>query len=258
MFTTVSRPPSSLTTALTTAEASTYSGETLMLKYIRVTPRVALATSSGEVRSPTTTSAPRSRKASARASSRRTNARTGWSARRKSATTRRLTLPTPPPAPVIKNMRIATSAGVEEFPAAMGSLSHRPHRRGDQVAVFQGCRAEFVHLGVVGIGHHVDERLRRRIFGDQDDVPTWPLAVADHHRRRRPGVVDGRAHPLQVRDDRLRVPHIVFAPVVHLERQQVDHDYRGVGRPRSQCRELFGGGFEVAHEHLTSLGRGMH
>ncbi len=53
MFTTTPSPPNSLPIAATTAAATKY---TLMLKNIRVTPCIALATSSGEVRSPTKTS----------------------------------------------------------------------------------------------------------------------------------------------------------------------------------------------------------
>src|SRR5215213_4564255 len=117
-----------------------------MLKNIRLAPCIATAMSPALVRSPTTTSAPSSLSRSARSSSRRTIARTCWPLSSSSSTTRRLTLPTPPPAPVIRYM---------------ASVGYGPDRRGDQVVAVQSRRTVLMHLEVLIAGHHVEERRRQ-------------------------------------------------------------------------------------------------
>ena len=98
-------------TAATTVAASRWSGDTGIVKNIRVDAVAARRRRPGGVRSPTTTSAP------SRAAGRRGRRRGGPSPApggrlaRNSSTTERLTLPTPPPAPVIKNMLIPAPCG---------------------------------------------------------------------------------------------------------------------------------------------------
>src|SRR3954470_18631292 len=116
-----------------------------MLKNIRRTPSIASTMSPALVRSPTITSAPIARRCSARSSSRRTMARTCAPSSSSDWTTRRLTLPVPPPAPVMR------------YTALVGQ---GPDRRGDQVAAVQPTDAILVHLQVLLVGHHVEERRR--------------------------------------------------------------------------------------------------
>src|SRR6185295_16373771 len=157
-----------------------------MLKNIRVTPLIASSMSRARVRSPTKTSAPSARSASARSSSRWTMARTGAPLSSSDSTTSRLTPPTPPPAPVIKYTT---------------SLCHRPYRRRDQIASVQPCRTMPMNFEVLLVGHHVDECCGRRILNDDDRVPRRLLAVTDDDRGRGAGVTDQPSHPLEMRRD---------------------------------------------------------
>jgi hypothetical protein len=69
MATSASKSPTARATVATVAAASRKDGDRLMLKNMRRTDLRAVATSAGRVRSPTTTSAPSARSASARSSS---------------------------------------------------------------------------------------------------------------------------------------------------------------------------------------------
>src|SRR6185312_2777549 len=128
-----------------------------MLKNIRSTPLIAATTLRGSVRSPTITSAPRSRSRCARASSRCTIARTCSPLPINISTTERLTPPTLPAAPVIKYM--------------LGSVAGEPRRGSDQVTAFECGDTVVVDLQVVLVGHHLDERRRRRVLDDENRVP---------------------------------------------------------------------------------------
>src|SRR5258705_1086270 len=200
-----------------------------MLKNMRRAPSTASTMSPARVRSPTTTWAPRTRSCSARSSSRCTMARTCSPSSSSSSTTRRLTLPTPPPAPVIRYM---------------ASLAHGPDRSGNQVAAIQSGRTVLMHLEVLLVGHHVEERRRRRVLDNDNGVPPRLLAVTDDHAGCGTGVTDGPAYSLKVRGDLLRVTQIALASTCGLELQQVDHHDRGVRRPRRKRRELLGRRFQ--------------
>src|ERR1700682_1511007 len=161
-----------------------------MLKNIRLAPCMATAMSPARVRSPTTTSAPSALSSSARSSSRRTMARTCSPSSRSSSTTRRLTLPTPPPAPVIRYIAL---------------IRHRPNGGGNQVAAVKSGCPIFVHLEVLLVGHHVEKRFGRRALDDDNGIPPRLFAITDDHTRCGTGVTDGPADALQTRGDLLRV-----------------------------------------------------
>src|SRR5262245_23874031 len=91
-----------------------------MPKYTRRQPARARRTFPARVRSPTTTSAPAARKASARSSSRRTSARTSRPRPRSAPTTAPPTPPTRPAAPVT---RIGPPGDMEAPPYAGGLLN---------------------------------------------------------------------------------------------------------------------------------------
>src|SRR6185312_6068551 len=99
-----------------------------MLKNMRRAPSSASTMSPATVRSPTITSAPIARRVSPASS--------------RDCTTRRLTLPMPPAAPVIRYMAL---------------LGAGPDRGRDQVAAVQAASAMLVHLDVLLVGHHVEE-----------------------------------------------------------------------------------------------------
>src|SRR5882757_9071789 len=102
---------------------------------------------------------------------------------RSSSTTRRLTLPTPPPAPVIRYI---------------ASVAHCPHGCRNQIATVKARRAVFVHFEVLLVGHHVEERRRRRVLDDDNGVPPRLFAVPDHHTRCGTGVAEGPSDTLQM------------------------------------------------------------
>src|SRR5215204_4775235 len=120
-----------------------------MLKNMRRMPSIASTMSPALVRSPTTTLAPISRSWSARSSLRRTKARTCSPLSSSDCTTRRLTLPMPPPAPVTRYMAL---------------VGHGPGRGGDQVAAFERVLPVLVYFAEILMGHHLDERRRRGIL----------------------------------------------------------------------------------------------
>src|SRR6478609_7371811 len=120
-----------------------------MLKNIRRTPCIASTMSPALVRSPTITSAPIARNWSARSSSRRTIARTCTPPSNSVCTTRRLTLPVPPPAPVTR------------YTALVDAI---PDGSGDEVTAVQAAHPVVVHLEVLLVGHHVEEGAGRRVL----------------------------------------------------------------------------------------------
>src|ERR1700756_2045691 len=118
-----------------------------MLKNIRVTPDIAANTSTGFVRSPTMTSAPWARSASARASSRCTMARTVPPWRSSRATTCGLIPAMPPPAPVMRYVGDAVTVRLNSLGCG-GSDAHLDvlHQRLIALAAVIACRDQHVHL----------------------------------------------------------------------------------------------------------------
>src|SRR5258708_5118771 len=115
-------------------------------------------------------------------------ARTCSPSSRSSSRTRRLTLPTPPPAPVIRYM---------------ASVAHSPDGGGNQVAAVKSGGPIFVHVEVLLVGHHVEKRCGRRVLDDDNCVPPRLFAVPDDHTWRCACVMDCPAYPLKVRSDLL-------------------------------------------------------
>src|SRR6185312_1826093 len=189
-----------------------------MLKNMRLAPSIAATISPALVRSPTITSAPIARSWSARSSSRRTMARTCAPPPSNSRTTRRLMLPIPPPAPVIRYMTL---------------VGNGPDRGGDQIAAVQPGGAMLRHLQVLLVGHHVAESRGRRMLDDDNGLPPRLLAFADDHTGRCTRVTDGASHPLQMRRDLAGVADVALHATVGAELQQVDHHDRLAGRAAS-------------------------
>ena len=99
-------------------------------------------------------------------------------------------------------------------------------------------------LPVIVGAHHLEKSCRRRVFHHDDGVPPGPVDIADDKLRSGSGIANPRSNAFEVRCHRLAVLQVALLTAGLAELQQVDHQYRGVGRPSGQRGELFGGWLE--------------
>src|SRR4249919_3386137 len=163
---------------------------------MRLVPLMARCSDWRSVRSPTTTSAPSSRRFSARLSSRRTRARTLWPLASNMATTLRPMAPMSPAAPVTRmGLSFEVFMGMlfrglrsEDFEAACG-IVRRPGVAFMEVRRRSAIDQEAQKLGTVVVNHRVHQQLAAIDHAEVEvgDDLAFALAkrFADQHALRR-------------------------------------------------------------------------